>query len=72
MYSFTTERTCPHCGADLTKPDTIIAGGNLAMLDGDDVVSEDGATTLILSDPEPVVTCKGCKGILDTWACLEE
>lgn len=65
MYSFGLEGMCPCCGKQLDKVGSVVVKTgretHQAMVDNHGLLSEDEGTNLILTDPEPDVTCRYCK-----------
>lgn len=68
MFTFTCDPTCPHCGADLTKPDSINldpATNETAQVDEHGTIAEEPGTQLVLDDPATNFACCGCWEQLD-------
>ena len=79
MFTFTHDPTCPHCGADLTKPESIVAAvsdsdnpanGATVYIDpygyvADGYVTDSPGTHVCLDDPATIFSCLHCLNRLD-------
>ncbi len=75
MFTFTYGLNCPHCGADLTEPDSIVAANSASRIPiiGAAVrMDEHGYLydgycdkRLHLDDPDTIFSCLGCHNRLD-------
>lgn len=61
MYTFECDDVCPHCGAELVRPEAIKSKSLfLSQVNGHGMIAEDDETDLCFNDPDAMFFCAAC------------